>query len=309
MNPINTYDKIKVAKRDLLKKIRGDKIMRTSEEMFALFHKVAALDERIRVMTLEGSRVNPSVTPDVWQDYDITFLVTDVKSFMESDAWLKIFGDIVFMQKPEAMELFAPDFPDGWFSYLMLFSDGVKIDLTLVPCTDVDEYFKQDPLIQVLLDKDGICPNSLRPSDERFWIQKPSAGFVGDCANEFFFSCTYVVKALLRDELLFASWTFEQILHVELLRMLEYLAGVQNGFPLNAGKHDKWLLRLLPDGICEKLLKTYRLESIEAAWDSLYAAMDLFGESMAEVCASLAYDCPDYVEDIKKYIETLKGMK
>ncbi len=283
--------------------------MRTSEEMFALFHKVAALDERIRVMTLEGSRVNPSVIPDVWQDYDITFLVTDVESFMQSDEWLWAFGEIVFMQKPEAMELFPPDFPNGWFSYLMLFSDGVKIDLTLVPCADVDEYFKQDPLIQVLLDKDGICPDSLKPSDERFWIQKPSAGFVRDCANEFFFSSTYVAKALLRNELLFANWTFEHILHVELLRMLGYLAGVQNGFPLNTGKHDKWLLRLLPDEICEEMLKTYQLGSIEATWDSLYAAMDLFGASMAKVCGFLAYECPDYLEKVKKYIEILKSMK
>lgn len=55
--------------------------MRTSEEVFTLLKDIAISDERIRVMTLEGSRANPSVMPDVWQNYDITFLVTDVGEF------------------------------------------------------------------------------------------------------------------------------------------------------------------------------------------------------------------------------------
>ena len=89
--------------------------MRTSAEMFTLFEKIAHSSDKIRVMTLEGSRVNSNVVPDIWQDYDITFLVTDVDGFKQSDEWLKVFGDIVFMQKPEAMDLFSPDLFEGWY--------------------------------------------------------------------------------------------------------------------------------------------------------------------------------------------------
>lgn len=282
--------------------------MRTSTEMFTLFHNMAASDERIRVMTLEGSRVNPNITPDVWQDYDITFLVTEVASFRKSDDWLAAFGDIVLMQQPEAMELFPPDFPAGWFSYLMLFSDGVKIDLTLVPVTDIRNYLSQDPLIQVLLDKDGICPELSPPSDERFWVQKPGAAFVRDCANEFLFVSTYVAKGLLREELLFANWHFEHILRVELHRMLGYLAGVRNNFPLNTGKHDKWLPQFLSVQERAKLFDTYRLESIESCWNALSAAMQLFTDAMREVCDSLAYEVPSDTEKVKRYIETLRHL-
>ncbi len=285
-------------------------MMRRPEELFALFEKIAVEDQRIRAMTLEGSRVNPNVTPDRWQDYDITFLVTDVDSFRQSDQWLDIFGDKIFMQKPEAMELFPPDFPNGWFSYLMLFSDGVKIDLTLVPVSDARDYFEQDPLIQVLLDKDQICPGNLRPTDEAFWIQKPSETFVHDCANEFLFVSTYVAKGLLRGELLFANWHFEQILRKELHRMLGYLAGVKKGFPLNTGKHDKWLLPFLSESQRTQLLGTYRLDSMESAWNALYAAMDLFEEAAQEVCGALSY--PSINGDAKRvrgYIKTLKELE
>ena len=280
--------------------------MRTSAEMLALFTKTASADERIRAATIEGSRVNPSVPPDAWQDYDITFLVTDVESFTCSDAWLEVFGDRVFMQKPEAMELFPPDFPTGWFSYLMLFSDGTKADLTLVPHTDVDKYVEQDPLIRVLLDKDGIFSNMQEPSDERFWIQRPQPAYIDDCANEFFFVCTYVAKGLLRDELLFANWMFEQILRVELLRMVGYAAGARNGFPLNTGKHDKWLPRFLSENERETLLETYRLDSIDAVWKALHAALGLFESALIEVCDTLSYDCPNHRKTIEDYIETLK---
>lgn len=283
--------------------------MRTSEEMFALLERIAASDERIRVMTLEGSRVNPSAVPDAWQDYDVTFLVTDVASFTRSDEWLACFGDIVFMQKPEAMELFPPDFPAGWFSYLMLFSDGTKIDLTLVPCEDRDAYFEQDPLIRVLLDKDGAYSDVQQPSDERFWVRKPSAAHVRDCANEFFFSCTYVARGLLRDEMLFANWMFEQVVRVELLRMLEYLAGTRKGFPLNAGKHDKRLLGYLEASEGAALLGTYRLDSVDAGWRALQVAMDLFEVSMVEVCETLTYECPNDRAKVEAYIETLKAVK
>ena len=283
--------------------------MRSPAEMFALFEEIACADERIRAMTLEGSRANPNATPDAWQDYDVTFLVSDVESFTCSDGWLGRFGDIVLMQKPEAMELFPPDFPAGWFSYLMLFSDGVKIDLTLVPREDGEAYFAQDPLIRVLLDKDGLCPDALRPSDKRFWVQRPPSAHVRDCANEFYLSCTYVARGLLRDELLCANWTFEQIVRVELLRMLGYAAGARHGFPLNAGKHDKLLPRLLEPAERELLLGTYRLDSVDAAWKALRAAMDLFEASMAEACESLSYECPNDRPKIDAYLETLKDLR
>ena len=285
--------------------------MRSSEEMFALFHALANSDERIRVLTLEGSRVNPNVEPDVWQDYDITFLVNDLESFVESDEWLTVFGDLVFMQKPEAMALFPPGIPAGWFSYLMLFSDGVKIDLTLVPLADADAYFQQDPLIRVLLNKEGgrLEAASPSPSDEAFWIQAPDAAWIDDCANEFFMSCTYVAKGLLRDELLSANWIFEQITQTELHRMLGYLAGARNGFPVNTGKYHKWLPRFLGDKEREQLYGAFRLDCIASVWSALYAAMDLFDSAMLEVCGSLACACPGYMRPVSEYIQTLKELR
>ena len=100
--------------------------MRTEKEIYDLVLNFAFQDERIRIVTLEGSRTNVNIPKDNLQDYDITFFVIDMGEFLKSDDWLSVFGNRIMMQKPEDMELFPPE--EKGFSYIMLFDDGVKID-------------------------------------------------------------------------------------------------------------------------------------------------------------------------------------
>ncbi|WP_180994954.1 aminoglycoside 6-adenylyltransferase [Raoultibacter timonensis] len=64
--------------------------------------------------------------------------------------------------------------------------------------------------------------------------------------------------------------------------------------------------RFLSESEREALFKTYRLDSIDAAWKSLYAALDLFESALIEVCESLSYGCPNRRKAIEEYIETLR---
>ncbi|HCU33054.1 MAG TPA: aminoglycoside adenylyltransferase, partial [Ruminococcaceae bacterium] len=127
--------------------------MRSEKQVYDTILNFARMNERIRVVTLEGSRTNINIPPDDFQDYDITFFVTDMQSFINDDNWLNVFGERLILQKPEDMELF-PAVEKG-FSYLMLFTDDVKIDLTLLPLDLIDEYFTWDKLVKLLLDKDN----------------------------------------------------------------------------------------------------------------------------------------------------------
>lgn len=90
--------------------------------------EVAEKDHRIRVVGMEGSRTNPNVPRDEFQDYNISFLVTEMERFLAEAAWLEVFGKQIILQKPEAVELLPPEL-GNWFSYLMLFTDGVKMIL------------------------------------------------------------------------------------------------------------------------------------------------------------------------------------
>ena len=114
--------------------------MMSEKQVYDTILNFAKMDERIRMVTLEGSRTNINIPPDDFQDYDITFFVTDMQSFINDDNWLNVFGERLILQKPEDMELFPAE--EKGFSYLMLFTDDVKIDLTLLPLDLIDEYFR-----------------------------------------------------------------------------------------------------------------------------------------------------------------------
>ena len=280
--------------------------MRSEKEMFDLFLNYAQKDERIKIVGMEGSRTNINIPKDDFQDYDITYIVTDTESFTKSDDWLDIFGKRIFMQKPEDMDLFPAE-EDWFYSYLMLFQDDIKIDLKIVPLEFLDKYLKWDKLIQILLDKDNQIKNPPVPTDEDYWIYKPSAEFFDDCCNEFWSVSTYIAKGLFRNELLFASYHMEQIARVELFNMLSWKIGIDYGYSFSIGKHNKFIYKYLSESEWNLLMKTYRMDSIDNCWEALEAAQILFRQASRYISDNFHYIYPDYDMQITNYINKQKN--
>ena len=274
--------------------------MRNEKEMYDLFLKFAENDDRIRVVTLEGSRTNINIPKDDFQDYDITFFVTDMASFIENETWLDVFGNRLMMQKPEDMELFPPD--GRGFSYLMLFDDGIKIDLTLLPVSMLKQYFTWDKLVKVFLDKDNKITWNVVPTDEDFHIKFLTERMFDDCCNEFWFVSTYVCKGLLRNEILFAIDYMNNILRKELLRMISWKVGTERGFDFSIGKKYKFLNKYISNELWNNLLATYSMSSYEEMWKSFELCLDLFRQVSKEVAEKLKYAYPKYDENVSKYL-------
>lgn len=279
--------------------------MRTEQEMMNMLVDFAANDDRIRLATLEGSRTNRNIAPDAFQDYDISYFVTDMDSFKENDRWLDRFGSRIMVQKPEDMELFPPEL-GNWFSYLILFEDGNKLDLTLIPMNEVDDYFaNSDGLVEVLLDKDDLIKNEVVANDRQYWIHKPTAREFDDCCNEFWMVSTYVVKALARKEILFAIDHLHEIARPNLLRMMAWHIGAEQGYTFSVGKNYKFIDRYLPKEDWEALLSTYAGNSYSNMWQSLFTCYGLFRKYSKAVAESLGYKYPDYDEAITRYTENI----
>ena len=242
--------------------------MRSEKEMMDLVLSLAEQDERIRIVTLEGSRANINIPKDEFQDYDVTYFVTDVESFTLKDEWLKSFGNIIMMQKPEDMELFPAE--EKGYSY-------------------------------IILDKDGRIQQAVVPTDMDYHIRKPSAREYDDCCNEFWNTTTYVVKGLCRKEILFAIDHFNQIVRHELLRMISWKVGIETGFKLSVGKNYKFIERYISEDLWEKLLSTYRMDSYENIWEALFLCHQLFRAVSGEVAERLHYAYPEYDRNITKY--------
>ena len=57
--------------------------MRTEQQMFDLILTTAKEDERIVAVYMNGSRTNPNVPKDIFQDYDIVYVVRETRTFRD----------------------------------------------------------------------------------------------------------------------------------------------------------------------------------------------------------------------------------
>jgi len=265
--------------------------MRSEKEMVDLVLKIAQQDDRIRAVGMNGSRTNPNAPKDCFQDFDIVYLVTDMESFISDPNWVDVFGERIIMQTPENMSMFPPGL-GGRFSYLMLFTDGNRIDLILAPIEEKDIYCQEDRLTVILIDKDNSLPQIPPPSDEDYWVKRPSAEFFADCCNEFWWVTTYVAKGLWRKEILYAQEHLNGPVRGMLMKMIEWQVGIETDFSVSIGKYGKYLDNYLSEEKWNELLSTYATGSYEDAWRALVAMVNLFRDTAKFVSESLDFEYP-----------------
>ena len=277
--------------------------MRGDAEMMRLVLDVAKRDSRVRVVGMNGSRTNPNAPRDNFQDYDVVYVVTDMRGYLDDPAWIDVFGPRIILQTPEAMSMFPPEL-GNWFSYLMLFEDGNRIDLILVPLAELDKYLRDDKLLTILLDKDNRVPPLPPPTDEDYWVKKPTAAFFGDCCNEFWWLSTYVAKGLCRGELLYA------VHHLALMRnmlftMLSWEVGLQTDFSVSAGKHYKYLQNHLPPETWAGVMETYRNGTPADIGRALWDCCALFRQSSHTVADALGFVYPRDDANVSAYLNAV----
>jgi aminoglycoside 6-adenylyltransferase len=260
--------------------------MRTEKEMFDLILETARQDERIRAVILNGSRANPNAPRDIFQDFDIVYLVADVAPFRNNLAWIERFGELMIMQMPEEMDD-PPGSNDGGFAYLMQFADGNRIDLGIYPRSGYTLY---DSLSVILLDKDGVFEPLPPPSESDYLPSPPTGKALADSCNEFWWVCPYVAKGLWRGEIVYAKSMLDQFVRPQLMKMLVWAIGVQTSFERNPGKFGKYFEHYLEPAWWDLLLKTYAGPSYEETWEALLAMIELFRLAALRVAIHFSFE-------------------
>jgi len=270
--------------------------MRNEQEMVELIVNTARHDDRIRAVIINGSRVNPNAPRDIFQDYDVVYIVTEVSPLKDDPNWFKQFGELMILQLPDDM-LDPPPSNDGSFAYLMQFADGNRIDLTLYPVAQLDQ-LGNDSLSRLLLDKDGII-KPFAPSNDSDYLPKPATSKeYADCCNEFWWVCPYVAKGLWREEITYARHILDQASREQLMKMLTWHIGVNTQFSHNPGKFGKYFKQYLEPELWDMLLKTYSDASYDNTWEALYTMCNLFRMAAIRVAQHFGFDYP-YGEDEK----------
>lgn len=286
-------------------------MIRTQQTMMALILDIATRDDRIRAVFLNGSRANDRVKRDAWQDYDIVFVVTDLASFLQDPAWIDVFGSRVMVQEPALLDALKqgidPVFP-SCYTYLMLFADGNRVDLTLETIPSMEETYGSDSLTVPLLDKDGILPVIPPASDTGYWVKPPAAGAYASCTNDFWWCMQNVGKGLRRQEFPYAWSMYEQVIRPSLDEMVSWWIGGAHAYRINVGKFGKWFSRLLPADLWAAYERTYAGPTYVLLWEAIFAAGALFERLGLAVAAQagLAYPLEDAAK-MRTYLQALRA--
>ncbi|MDO4297224.1 MAG: aminoglycoside 6-adenylyltransferase [Lachnospiraceae bacterium] len=265
--------------------------MRTEQQMYDIILKTAESDPRILAVYMNGSRVNPNVPKDIFQDYDIVYVVADTKPFYEDETWIDHFGERLYMQMPEKMDaLRGREFHfDEIYGWLMQFADGNRIDLHVVSPEYAQKDILSDKLCRILLDKEGILPAIPDATDEDYHVKKPShEDFWCDC-NNFWWCMNNVAKGLWRREIPYVMDMLNMIIRPHLVNLLSWEIGIRTNFACSVGKSGKYMYRYLERCDWEAFLKTYPDSDTEHIWQSVFVMCDLFEKTALQVADQLGY--------------------
>ena len=262
--------------------------MRSEKEMYELILNTAQKDARIQAVYMNGSRTNKNALKDIFQDYDIVYVVDETLSFIEDKIWIKNFGEILYMQYPDEFPNCKSD-KANCYGWLMQFTDGNRLDLHVV----TPEYAKKDvladKLCQILLDKNNILPPIPTATDEDRHIKKPTeAEYLAVC-NEFWWCTNNLAKGLWRKEIPYVQDMTNFCVQKQLEKMLGFKIGLLTNFSVSIGNSGKYMYRWLTETEWQTYLATYFGSNPEEAFKAIMTMCDLFEETALFVGSKLGY--------------------
>lgn len=260
--------------------------MRTEQEMYDLILKVAEKDERIRAVFMNGSRTNSNANKDIFQDYDIVYVVKETKPFREQKDWINQFGERLYMQYPDESSYYEKDV-DNNYGWLIQFTDGNRLDLHVCSLSYVLQEIEKDKLCKILLDKDKCLPNMPEATDEDYWVKKPTGeNFLNTC-NEFWWCLNNVAKGLWREEIPYVMDMINYYIRPQLIRLMEWKIGFDKNFTISVGKSGKYMYKWLENKTWNTFLQTYPAGKVEDIWKAVFIMCSLFNQFAKEVASKM----------------------
>lgn len=284
--------------------------MRTSEEMFELMKKVAYEDDNILAVYYGGSRANPTITPDIYQDYDVVFVVKEVEPYTKDRSFVEKFGDVLLMQEPYLMDAHAGLIPFDFsekYAFLTIFKDGNRMDITLCTPEAANKELDEEKMNIILLDKNHYLKEIGETTDEDYHNRIPTQLQMDACSNEFFWCLNNVIKAIARDELTYAHTMYNVYVKKQYYQMIDWMLGVRYEGGISSGKLGKFYKKYLSREEYALLCKSFPNESYASFWSAIDSLIELFLYAAHYVAdrTGLTF-CENDAAGLKEYLTKVK---
>lgn len=254
--------------------------MRTDTEMMNLILQIAE-SLQVEAVALSGSRTSPHPLKDEFQDYDVVYIVDNLEDLISDLSWLDRYGNRLIEQHNVLGHRRL---------YLMLFEDGNRIDLTLCPKEYMKEWVDSEANFEVIKDDKGLF-EAYQPNSKRYSTCPPTEEEFSASCNEFWWVSAYVVKAIRRNQLIYATDHLYGICQQELLKVLAWQVASDRG-TVDIGKNYKHLFQYLPAEQEKEFSTLLDLSSLDKITQSLFSTMKGFNREAQSLAQKMgfAYD-------------------
>jgi len=252
--------------------------------------------EDIRAVLLTSSRANPGAPMDIFSDYDIMFVVTDIRPYFDDRSYLNDYGSVLVVFKNPM----GQDNGFNRFGDITHYEDGTKIDYLFYPVEWLQWVTQQPELppdldlgYRVLLDKDHLTDDLKPPTHTAYIPSPPTDQMYQDLILEFWNDAAYTAKNLWRDNLISAKYNLDYIMKFQVLRrFLEWLMEIEHHWSVRPGTYGKGLKKWIPPELWAEFESTYVGAGIEENWEALFRTIDLFRKVAIEVGLHLGFVYP-----------------
>ncbi|MFP4879161.1 aminoglycoside 6-adenylyltransferase [Mammaliicoccus sciuri] len=257
--------------------------MKTEREVLEEIFNIASIEDDIRAVCMNGSRVNKFIEPDEYQDFDIAFIVNNYETFIQHLSFIENFGEPIISQCNR--ERSDSGIKDQLF-YMVLFENYMRVDFRFIPIEYIEAYRHEDYLLKVLIDKDQYFSEQIEPNDKKYHIKKPNQKRFDFAFNEFWWLSTYVVKGIKREEIFYAIDHLNMIRDL-LLTMYDWKVSNKFEWQISTGKNHKLLKKYISKSEWNKLLESYPHGEVDDITNSLLNITEQFYILSVEVAKDL----------------------
>ena len=252
--------------------------MRTDQEILGLILETAK-KLQVDAVALSGSRTDTKAPKDEFQDYDLVYVVDNFDNLTRDISWLDQFGKRIVEQEVTLGHRRL---------FLMLFEDSNRIDLTLCPKDQIQEWVDSEAGFTVLEDKKGLF-KSYTTSAQRYWTNPARPIDFEKACNEFWWVSAYVVKGICRKQVFYATDHLYGICQQELLKVLAWQVASDRG-AVDIGKNYKYLFSYLPAEKEKEFSNLLDFSSLDKITQSLFATMQLFHQEAQFLAQKMGFD-------------------
>ncbi len=252
--------------------------MRTETEMLDVVLKTAETLQ-VTAVAMSGSRTDTKASKDEFQDYDVVYVVENLDELITDLSWLDQFGKRIIEQEVGLGQRRL---------YLMLFEDGNRIDLTLCPKQQIQEWVDSEAGFTVLEDPEHLF-EPYSPNIERYWTNPASQTDFEKACNEFWWVTAYVVKGICRKQVIYTTDHLYGICQQELLKLLAWQVAADKG-KVDIGKNYKYLFNYLHERKEKEFSNLLDFSSLDKITQSLFATMQLFHREAQSLAQKMGFD-------------------